>query len=221
MDKHIEIIFEDADMIVCHKLPGIAVQSASVSERDMESELKKYLHGGSLFVVHRLDKPVEGLVVFAKNKKAAACLSEQARPEGTMKKEYIAASYGKLPSEEGTLTDWLIKDGRTNTSSITKDTVKGKKAVLDYRSLPKDSEDFEKAAKMLGVTEGTECSGLNIYAITLGSGRHHQIRVQFANAGASLLGDVKYGGSQYERLCLCAWKLEFRDVRGQVRKFEL
>ena len=221
MDKHIEIIFEDADMIVCHKLPGIAVQSASVSERDMESELKKYLGGGSLFVVHRLDKPVEGLVVFAKNKKAAACFSEQARPEGAMKKEYIAASYGFLPSEEGTLTDWLIKDGRTNTSAVTKDTAKGKKAVLDYRSLPQESEMYEKAAKILGLPEGDARAGINIYVIRLYSGRHHQIRVQLANAGAPLLGDVKYGGSQYERLCLCAWKLEFKDVRGQVRKFEL
>ena len=221
MDKHIEIISEDADMIVCRKHAGIAVQSASVSERDMESELRKYLGGGSLFVVHRLDKPVEGLVVFAKNKKAAACLSEQAKPGGMMKKEYIAASYGRLPSEEGTLTDWLIKDGRTNTSSVTKDTAKGKKAVLEYRLLPKDSKRYQKAADLLGLPQETDCEAPNIYSITLGSGRHHQIRVQLSNAGAPILGDVKYGGVQHERLCLCAWKLEFKDVKGQARKFEL
>ena len=185
MDNRIKIIYEDKDIIVCHKFPGIAVQSARTGEKDMESELKSYLHIKEpdrplyLAVVHRLDQPVEGVIVFAKNKRSAASLSAQAsgKDEAGMRKEYRAEVFGCMPSEEGTLTDYLIKDPKTNTSSVTDDTVRGKKAVLHY--------------KVKETTDKTQ-----VLSILLETGRHHQIRVQLSHAGAPITGDLKYGSEE-------------------------
>ena len=183
MERHgaaLEILFEDRELLVCRKPAGLPVQSASFGTKDMVSMLRTYLaekgaKGGVPYVgvVHRLDQPVEGVIVFAKNQKSAAGLSAQAA-DGRMEKVYQAVVLGN-PGPEGHLTDWLLKDGRTNTSRVVEPGTKGaKKAELSYRTL-------------------AEKDGKTLVEIRLHTGRHHQIRVQFAKMGTPLWGDRKYG----------------------------
>ena len=118
-----KIIYEDNDILVCIKPAGFAVQSANISSGDMESELKSYLKKttGSpyLGIVHRLDQPVRGVIVFAKNEMAAAKLSKQVQAgnDKTMGKYYEALVLGEDIPEEGTLTDYLVKDSRKREKS--------------------------------------------------------------------------------------------------------
>ena len=167
-----KIIYEDKDIIVVHKEAGLPVQSRSSLTQDLESmlltDLMKKNKGGQkpeLHVINRLDQPVEGLVLFAKNKKAAAGLSRQLT-EGKIDKIYRAEVTGMIPEEEDILTDYLLKDGRTNTSRVVaQGTPKSKQAVLSYKRLS-DNE----------------------LEIRLMTGRHHQIRVQLSNAGMPIKG---------------------------------
>lgn len=190
------ILFEDKDILVCQKPAGIAVQSAGIGSMDLESMLKNYLAekapGGIpyLAVVHRLDQPVEGILVFAKNQKAAAQLNRQ-MTSGKIKKEYLAVTDRKPLKDKGQLTDYLKKDGRTNTSSVEqKGTDGAKEARLSYVVL--------------------ETGERTLLKIHLDTGRHHQIRVQLAHAKMPLLGDKKYGGSDFSKgLALCAAGLSF------------
>ena len=128
-------------------------------------------------VIHRLDQPVEGLLVFAKNQSAAEKLSRQLQ-DNTLKKSYLALIQGELlENTGGKLTDFLQKDNRTNLSSVVKEGTKGaKKAVLDWNCV-----------------RTYQGKGFSMVEIELSTGRHHQIRVQFSNAGMPLLGDMKYG----------------------------
>ena len=192
----IDILYEDHDVIVVHKPAGLAVQTRSVAEPDAESLLKKHLKesgsGSYLGIVHRLDQPVEGILVFAKNEKAAAALSEQIRDKGEERKtsgknkedpgavkEYLALVFGKMPAEKGTLIDLLMKDARTNTSRVTNDPGVGKRSVLDYEVIRTGEH-------------------LQLLRIRLKTGRHHQIRVQLSHAGCPILGDMKYKSAASE-----------------------
>ena len=128
------ILYEDKEIIVCHKAAGIAVQSARIGMPDMESTLKNYLVSKNpgkmpyLGVVHRLDQPVEGVLVFAKNKKAAAGLTGQIT-SGSVTKEYLAVTAQKPEKVQGHLEDYLKKDGKTNTSAVvTPETDRSKKS---------------------------------------------------------------------------------------------
>lgn len=238
------ILFEDKHLIVCHKEAGIPVQSARLGQKDMESMLNNYLmeKGEAVCVeaVHRLDQPVEGIIVFAKTKKAASELGKQLQqnamhkiyravccvkkqdwktkieknPEAKSEKESKAA----VTEAEYMLQDYLIKDGRTNTSSVTSAQTKAaKKAELSFRVL-KESND------------GTYI----VVEIHLKTGRHHQIRVQMSHAGLPLYGDQKYHenwkeyltetdqGKRNVALGLCAVFLEFRHpANGKLMRFEV
>ena len=188
-----KILYEDSDILVVFKEAGLAVESRRATEPDLESLLLRYLsekrESGSkpenagkpgngsnsenrgkpeLHIVHRLDQPVAGILVFAKTKAAAAGLAKQLT-DGRMKKLYRASVDGPIPKEEDTLSDYLVKDGRTNMSRVDKN---GKKAVLHYRKLTEDTLEIE-----------------------LFTGRHHQMRVQLAHAGMPIRGDVKYGAA--------------------------
>ena len=222
MDKLIEIIYEDDNIMVCHKFPGIAVQSASIGSPDMVTELKKYLSAknsgqkgkGSrpaepyIAVIHRLDQPVEGILVFAKDKKSAGVLSKQASGEVPgMEKIYRAVIYGHMKEKSGTLSDYLLKDGRSNSSAVVSKDQGGKLAKLEYEVQPEETADGESGGKTEQV---------NIKLLT---GRHHQIRVQLSNAGVPIIGDLKYGSEEsidyakktgIKQLCLCAYHLTFR-----------
>ncbi len=204
------IVYEDSDIIVCEKEAGVPVQSARIGTKDMVSILKNYRSTSEnisgepyIGVVHRLDQPVQGLLVFAKTKEAAASLSAQAAGDG-MKKYYLAVVCGEALCTEGELTDYLLKDGKTNSSRVVKEGTKdAKKAKLSYRILNRKNN-------------------LALVEIRLFTGRHHQIRVQMANAGMPLYGDQKYGAGTAAPgiLALCAYKLSFKHPgTGKTMEF--
>lgn len=214
----VKILYEDADIIVCVKPPGMPSQPERSSAMDLVSWLKNYRRmkeqsgrdgagkgrGGTgspyIGVVHRLDRPVGGVMVYAKNPKAAGELSRQFSSHQT-EKIYLALLTGRLPEASGKLENFLQKDGRTNTSSVVEKG--GKKASLTYRELE-------------------EKRGLSLVELRLQTGRHHQIRVQTAWAGAGIYGDMKYNpehtknwnekegiGSGKPELCLFSCCLAF------------
>ena len=200
------ILFEDEDIILVHKPAGVAVQNASLHMPDLESILKNRLRGGYLAVVHRLDQPVEGLVLFAKTPASAGNLGQQLQ-KGRMHKEYLAVvclpeadGPGSLvPGDWRRLEEWILKVPRTNLSKVVPEGTGGaRKAVLDYCLLEK-REDMRRA----------------LLAVRLETGRHHQIRVQLAHAGLPIAGDRKYGKEDGNEapLGLCAARLEFIHPR--------
>lgn len=210
--KQPEIIYEDESILVCRKEAGVAVQTARAGQADMVSLLKNYRAKKKeepyIGLVHRLDQPVEGVMVFAKTKQAAARLSAQVSSR-SMEKEYLAVTTGAPQPEKGELCDWLLKDGRTNTSSVVKKgTPQAKEAKLTYEVV-KVMEEGRKA----------------LVHIWLHTGRHHQIRVQFAHAGYPLYGDTKYGTADAKTYCpvaLCSCRIAFvHPVTGKEMEFEI
>lgn len=193
----LDILYEDKDIIVCVKPAGIATQSSRIGTPDMVSLLKNHLHQTTpgkqpyLAVIHRLDQPVTGLLVFAKNKKAAAELNHQLTTAG-FGKHYLARLSSIPALEEANLTDYMIQDRRTNTSRVCPpDTPGAKEARLHYKIIAKDEHSA-------------------VADITLDTGRHHQIRVQMSHLGCPILCDTKYGSSVSGQLQLFAYRLTFR-----------
>ena len=215
------ILYEDNDVLVAYKPAGIATQTARVGQQDMVSELKNYLAAKEkkepyLGLVHRLDQPVSGVLVFAKSKKAAESLSAQIT-DGNMKKYYYALIYGVPNKKKEQLVNYLYKDGRDNLSLVVDETFPdGKKAVLKY-----------KHVSTLMVLENNE--EVSLMEIELLTGRHHQIRAQMSHAGMPLLGDSKYGSLESKELsrvigcknvALCAYKIGFKHpVTGEYLTF--
>mgnify|MGYP000397981171 CR=1 FL=1 len=206
----LEIIFEDEFIIVCKKMSGIPTQTPKSGVTDMVSLLKNYrVSKGEppyIGLVHRLDQPVEGVMVFAKDKKSAAALSAQMQAH-TFGKYYYAMVVGTFSPACGTLENYLLRDGKSNVSSVVpKDTTGAKRAELSYKTV-KTMEDR------------------SLVRIQLKTGRHHQIRVQMAHAGMPLAGDRKYGAGTNVTigagsLALCAASLTFfHPVTGKVMKF--
>ena len=219
------ILYEDKDILVCHKPAGLAVQNARVGSMDMESLLKNYIAQKVpgkmpyLGIIHRLDQPVEGVLVFALNPKAAADLSRQ-MTAGKIKKTYLAVTEGTVKVKSAKLVDWLKKDGRTNSSAVVEGGTSGaKKAILSYEVLEtwKNKEDAQ------------DCGERNLIRIDLDTGRHHQIRVQMAHHWMPLWADGKYNkkeemleAEQGTAIGLCAWRLEFAHPKtGKKMKFEV
>lgn len=210
------IIYEDKEILVCHKPAGIAVQNSRIGAEDMESALKNHLaiqQPGKmpyLGIVHRLDQPVEGVLVFAKTKKAAAGLSKQIT-EHRIVKEYLAVTTQSPQKKTGHLEDFLQKDAKTNTSAVVAPkTANAKKAVLDYEVL-QEIEDIETGKRIL-------------VKVILDTGRHHQIRVQMAHAGMPLLGDRKYNQKDNfgTSLGLCSCHLVFsHPITGKKMEFRV
>ena len=160
-----QILYEDDDIIVCHKPAGIATQTAKVGQRDMVSEVTNYLAAhdqGKPYVgiINRLDQPVEGILVFGKNQKAANALSRQ-----IVSGKGLSVNVEPEGIRRETLTDHMLKDNRSNMSRIVSPEVKGaKKAVLKYEVLERKES-------------------IALVRIKLITGRHHQIRVQMSHAG--------------------------------------
>lgn len=190
------IIYEDDSIIVCYKPAGVATQTKNIGEKDMVSLLNNYLaekgEKPTIHVVHRLDQPVEGVMVFAKTKEAANSLTRQIT-EHIFKKHYYAIITRESFPEEGDLVDYLVKDNRTNLSKVVKESdPRAKKAFLSYRTVE-------------------EWDDRKLLDIELGTGRHHQIRIQLASRTAPILGDVKYGGvSTGHNLALCSYSIGFK-----------
>ncbi len=178
-----KVIYEDNHVIVVEKMPNVPSQGDKTEDIDMLSIIKAYLKEkynkpGEVYLalIHRLDRPVGGVMVFAKTSKAAARLSEQVR-ERKIQKEYLVVADGKFEKEADTLEDYLLKNQKNNISRVVKEGTKGAKiAKLDYEVLKYNEE-----------------INLSVLRILLHTGRHHQIRVQLSNIGHSIYGDQKYG----------------------------
>ncbi len=242
--QQVQILYEDNDIIVVVKPAGMASQEEHSSDMDMVSWLKNYLYRERnvknepyIGVVHRLDRPVGGIMVYAKTPQAAADLSDQFRPGPDLNakagkkdtgkgkkgryaadsggtgngsreviKEYIAVLTGTLKQKEGKLTDYLVEDRKTNMTGVAGPDAKGaKEAVLEYK------------VRRTKYEEGKQYSLVNIHLIT---GRHHQIRIQMAHAGAGLWGDTKYnpefaGKEGWYDLALFEWHLEFDHPKSR------
>lgn len=200
------ILYEDRQILVCHKPSGLAVQNARIGTMDMESALKNYLAKENpeempyLGIIHRLDQPVEGILIFAKTSNAAAGLNRQ-MAKNEIEKRYLAVSDRIPQKKEGELEDYLKRDGRSNSSVVVKPGTAGsKKARLAYRVM-QVLED-----KRTGT--GARC----LLEIRLETGRHHQIRVQMSHAGIPLVGDRKYYADDVSGLSLglCSVMVGFR-----------
>lgn len=205
----LQILLEDGPLIALNKPAGLLTQGVPDAHPSLEHQVKAYLKSkmnklGNVYlgVPHRLDRPVSGIVIFAKNSKAAARLAEQFR-ERSLRKIYLAITERVPEPTEGTLTDWLLKDAvNAHVSVVPKGTENARHAELDY--------------EVIAVKDGRA-----IVQIELHTGRMHQIRVQFASRGWPIVGDHQYGATTtfdpsipYDHrsspIALHAWRLQLK-----------
>ena len=180
----IEVLHEDNHVIVVNKRSSDIVQGDKTGDVTMPDLIKEFLRvkydkPGNIFcgVVHRLDRPTSGAVVFAKTSKALSRLNEQFREQDT-KKTYWAIVEKAPKNKTGTLTNYLLKNEKQNKSYIHENDSKGaKKATLNYKQIAESDRYF-------------------LLEVDLETGRHHQIRVQLANIGCIIKGDLKYGAKR-------------------------
>lgn len=190
MINNINILYEDTQILVCVKPAGVATQSKRIGSPDMVSLLKNHINMTSgksgepyLAVIHRLDQPVSGILVFAKTPAAAKDLNRQLTTSG-FGKHYYALVAGTPEPTSADLENFLVKDARTNTSRICqKDTADAKLAKLHYDLV--DTTFFADIASAIPVATSQ-------LKIKLDTGRHHQIRVQLSGMGCPIIGDTKY-----------------------------
>ena len=191
-----EIIENNDRYVVCIKPHGIESE-----EKGMVSALRKQL-SSEIYPVHRLDKAASGLMVFAKTKEAAAFLSEDIRAD-RMRKEYLTVCAIRDIPDEGVFSDLMFHDRASNKSFIVKRMRKGvKECELSYRVLARKD-------------------GLMLVRVSLGTGRTHQIRTQFASRKMPIAGDRRYGSLFFCDLALFSCLLEFRDpATGERKRYE-
>lgn len=239
-----KILYEDKHIIVVYKPAGIAVQSGRVGQADVESELKNHLAAdgkGSqkgkppyLGVIHRLDQPVEGILVFAKMPQAAAALNSQLAGDNFCK-DYFAVVCGKPEPKRQELVDYIKKEGslakiclfsEDMTAKDGRAPACGKEAGL--RSKPDEPQKAVLSCEVL-ISKTVGLEEISLLAVRLKTGRFHQIRAQLSHAGYPLLGDVKYGNErsralsqslQVRNVALCAVHLSFRHpVSGKKMEY--
>ena len=211
--KNLNVIYEDNHIIVVEKPVNIPSQQDKTNDVDMLTLIKDYLKErynkpGNVYLglVHRLDRPVGGIMVFAKTSKAAARLSESIRNK-EFNKYYLVIADGKFDKQSGVLEDYLLKNERTNTSKVVKEGTKNAKyARLEYEVI-KYNEEID----------------LSVVKVKLDTGRHHQIRLQLASRNHSICGDQKYGTrGRGKQISLWAYKLEFpHPITKEIMSFEL
>lgn len=207
MKQNIPILYEDNHLLVVVKPPNLLSQGDHTGDEDLLSLLKEYIREtynkpGNVYLglVHRLDRPVGGVMVFAKTSKAASRLSEQIR-KGEFRRSYLAIVQGHPKPLQGTLRNFLLKDERTNLVTVVKPTTpKSQEAILDYKVV-----DMNSSHSLVGVE--------------LRTGRSHQIRVQLADKGHPLVGDQRYGPRSNERRQIALWaeKIAFRHPTTKER----
>ena len=208
----LNVLYEDNHIIVVEKPVNIPSQGDKTGDLDMLTIVKNYIKEkynkpGEAYIglVHRLDRPTGGVMVFARTSKVASRLSEAVRNK-ELNKSYLAIVDGKMEKEKDTFKDYLYKNEKTNTSRIAKPNEKNaKEAILDYE-----------------VVLYNEKINMSVVKVNLHTGRHHQIRVQFASRGHSLNGDQKYGTrGRGKQLCLWAYKLSFmHPVTKELMEFK-
>ncbi len=208
-----DIIYEDNHLLVVIKPQNVPTQSDSSNDQDMLTMAKAYIKGkynkpGNVYVglVHRLDRPTGGVMVFAKTSKAASRLTEQI-VNGEMRKKYLAVTVGTPKQSQGKLVNYLLKNDKTNTVSVVPQATTGAKyACLTYNVL-----DYNNKVALLDVD--------------LETGRSHQIRVQLKHIGCPIYGDVRYGGNTMAKghnLALWAYSLRFKHpTTGQIMNFKV
>jgi len=225
-----QIVYEDEAVLVIRKPAGLATESAGIGQKDVVSELKNYVAKKNpgkmpyLGVVHRLDQPVEGLLVFAKTKKAAENLTAQLG-KGTLKKEYLAVVCGKVPENTGRLVDYLAKE---KGMAVVKDAADAQ-AEKDADVQAEKAADAQAKKAVLTYMKKAETEKFTLLAVQIETGRFHQIRAQLSHAGFPILGDEKYGSEESKELsrkkkirftALCAASLSFRHpVTGKIMAF--
>lgn len=204
----IDIIYEDDTVLVVNKPAGIAVQTAGVGAKSIETECKKYRkqkgEAPEIYIVHRLDLPVSGILLLAKTKEAAGFLSKDMQAEAFSKDYKATVLKTRDIPRTGKLIDYLVKDGKTNSSKIADAKEKdAKRAELDYEVISESENTYE-------------------LLIHLHTGRHHQIRVQLSNMGVPIIGDRKYGSvesityadkNEIKNVLLTAYHLSFRHPK--------
>ena len=203
----LKVLYEDNHIIVVVKPCNVLSQADATNDKDLLTVVKEYIKEkynkpGNVYLglVHRLDRPVGGVMVFARSSKAASRLTDMMKTHSFSKK-YLAVVNGMLDSKTGTFEDYLLKKDDGNTIVTNKN--EGKKAVLNYK-----------------VIEENTSNNLSLVEIELLTGRHHQIRVQFASRGHSLYGDQRYGKQDNKQIALWAYKLEFvHPVKKEIMSF--
>lgn len=195
-----KVVYEDNHLIIVYKESGEIVQGDKTGDTPLSETVKAYIKDkyhkpGAVFlgVVHRLDRPVSGLVIFARTSKALARLNDMFR-RGDIHKTYWAITQNAPPVEQDTLTSWLQRNGRQNKSYVyDKEVPNSKKAVLNYQ-LRSRSDRY--------------C----LIEVELLTGRHHQIRAQLSHIGCPIKGDLKYGAKRSnpdDSISLLSCKVEF------------
>ena len=195
-----KILYEDNHLIAVRKRVGDIVQGDKTGDVPLSDMVKnflkdKYQKPGNVYlgVVHRLDRPVSGIVLFSKTSKALPRLNKMFAEHKGVKKTYLAIVANKPPQLQGTLTHWLTRNEKQNTARAYDREVPGsKKAVLDYRLIAQSERYF-------------------LLEIELHTGRHHQIRCQLSKMGCPIRGDLKYGAPRSNPdggISLHAWRLE-------------
>lgn len=246
----LNILYEDKYIIVCKKPAGVSSQTERGFDPDMVSILMNHLHETGVEqpyvgVIHRLDKPVSGVMVYAKTKAAAACLSKELAEHSFSKKYYaIVMEDGvsdqdtndiggimKKIGKQGTLENYLLHDTKSNSSSVVSSKSNSSAVATgasNHSSLPADAKLAKLNYTLLNQTtiEGVSLALLDIELLT---GRHHQIRVQLSHVGCPILGDMKYNKHMQEKLpykikkaglALCAYSLTFKHPKtGELMSF--
>lgn len=203
---NLNILYEDNHVIVVVKPANVLSQSDNTEDPDMLTIIKQYIKEkyhkpGNVYLglVHRLDRPVSGIMVFAKTSKAAARLNEQIKKHEFHKK-YYAIVHGYLTNKQGTLEDTIEK---ISNKQVLLNTKNGKIAKLEYEVLK-------------------EINNLSLVDITLITGRYHQIRAQFASRNHPLYGDQIYGAQDHKQIALIAYSLSFyHPITKEQLKFQI
>lgn len=195
-----DVVYEDNHLIIVNKSSSEIVQGDKTGDKPLAEMVKEYIKQkyhkpGNVFlgVVHRLDRPVSGLVVFARTGKALARLNEMFRTK-EVHKTYWAIVGNCPPTEEGELVHWLVRNEKQNKSyAYDKEKPEAKKAILDYKFIGRSERYF-------------------LLEVDLKTGRHHQIRCQLAKMGCPIKGDLKYGSPRSNpdgSICLHARRVRF------------
>ncbi|MBR1644989.1 MAG: RluA family pseudouridine synthase [Bacteroidales bacterium] len=208
-----QILYEDNHLLLLNKRAGQIVQADKTGDACLAEAVKAFLKErdqkpGNVFcgVVHRIDRPVSGVVMFAKTSKALSRMNELVKARAIVK-QYWAIVRPRPEAEQGTLHDWLTRNERLNKSFVVQPQAEGaKEALLDYRQL------------------AVSRSGYGLLEVTLHTGRHHQIRVQLSHMGCPIKGDLKYGAARANSdgsISLHARRIEFEHpVRHDIVRVE-
>jgi len=203
--NNLNVLYEDNHIIVVEKKPNVLCQSDYTKDLDLLTMIKEYIKEkyqkpGNVYIglVHRLDRPVGGIMVFARTSKAAARLSKMIQNH-EMIKEYLLVCHGNI-KDSGIMEDYIEK---LDTKSVITTKDKGKYAKLEYQLIERKNN-------------------LNLVKVNLITGRHHQIRLQFASRNNPLYGDQLYGIQDKKQIALFAYHLKFKHpVKDEIMDFKL